>query len=81
MNLTDTHIHLHFPQYDADRPEVIQRAIRGGVTSFLDIGTDLEKSRKAIALADEYPEVYAAVGYHPHETKTANPEEIGRAHV
>ena len=44
MNLTDTHIHLHFPQYDADRSEVIARAIRGGINFFLDIGTDLEKS-------------------------------------
>lgn len=76
MNLTDTHIHLHFPQYDADRSDVIRRAIQGGVTSFLNIGTDLEDSRNAVAIADEYPEVYAAVGYHPHETKTANPEDL-----
>jgi TatD DNase family protein len=70
--LTDTHIHLHFPQYDVDRSEVIARAIRGGVRRFLNIGTDLENSRMAIALADKYPEVYASVGYHPHETKAAN---------
>jgi len=76
MNLTDTHIHLHFPQYDADRPEVIQRAIRGGVTSFLNIGTDLENSREAVAVAEQYGEVYASVGYHPHETKTANPADL-----
>ncbi len=76
MNLTDTHIHLHFPQYDADRSEMIQRAIQGGVRHFLNIGTDLEDSRKAVAIADEYPEVYAAIGYHPHETKTANPADL-----
>lgn len=76
MNLTDTHIHLHFPQYDADRSEVIQRAIRGGVTSFLNIGTDLENSRQAVAVAEQYPEVYASVGYHPHETKAANPADL-----
>jgi TatD DNase family protein len=76
MNLTDTHVHLHFPQYDADRPEVIQRAIRGGVTSFLNIGTDLENSREAVAVAERYPEVYASVGYHPHETKTANSADL-----
>jgi TatD DNase family protein len=78
MNLTDTHIHLHFPQYDADRPEMIERAIRGGVNSFLNIGTDLEDSRKAIAIAEQYPEVYAAIGFHPHETKTANPEDLAK---
>ena len=76
MNLTDSHIHLHFPQYDADRSEMIARAIRGGVTRFLNIGTDLDNSRKAIAVADEYPEVYAAVGFHPHETKHAQDAEL-----
>jgi len=76
MNLTDTHIHLHFPQYDSDRPEVIRRAIQGGITSFLNIGTDLEDSRKAVAIADAYPEVYAAIGFHPHETKTASPTDL-----
>ena len=76
MNLTDTHIHLHFPQYDADRPEMIRRAVEGGVTAFLNIGTDLEDSRKAVAIADEYSEVYASVGYHPHETKAANPADL-----
>ena len=76
MNLTDTHIHLHFPQYDADRQEVIQRAIQGGVASFLNIGTDLEDSKRAVAIADQYPEVYAAIGYHPHETKAANAQDL-----
>jgi len=76
MNLTDTHIHLHFPQYDADRSEMIERAIRGGVDSFLNIGTDLENSRKAIAVAEKYPQVYAAVGYHPHEAKHAHDAEL-----
>lgn len=76
MNLTDTHVHLHFPDYDADRREVIERAVRGGVSCFLNIGTDLEDSRKAVAIAEEYPEVYAAIGFHPHETKTAGTEEL-----
>ena len=55
---------------------MIGRAIRGGITSFLNIGTDLEDSRKAVAIAEQYPEVYAAVGYHPHETKTANASDL-----
>ncbi|HOW88215.1 MAG TPA: TatD family hydrolase [Candidatus Omnitrophota bacterium] len=74
--LADTHLHLHFPQYDADRAEIIRRAIEGGVRHFLNIGTDLEDSKKAIAIAEEYPEVYAAVGYHPHETKHARDAEL-----
>lgn len=76
MTFVDTHLHLHFPQYDADREEVIRRAVRGGVGHFINIGTDLADSRKAIAVAERYPEVYAAVGYHPHETKHAAPAEL-----
>ena len=71
MTFVDTHLHLHFPQYDVDRAEVIRRAIDGGVRYFLNIGTDLENSRQAIAVAEAYPEVYASIGYHPHETKHA----------
>ncbi len=72
MTLVDTHLHLHFSQYDADRDEVIQRAFQNGFRYLLNIGTDLEDSQKAIAVAEQYPQVYAAVGYHPHETQTAN---------
>jgi len=71
MILIDTHLHLHFSQYDQDRPEVIRRALDGGIRYFLNIGTDLQDSQKAIAIAEQYPEVYAAIGYHPHETQHA----------
>jgi TatD DNase family protein len=74
--LFDTHIHLHFPQYDADRDEVIKRAVAGGVGHFINIGTDLEDSRKAITVALTHPEIYAAVGYHPHESKHAAAAEL-----
>lgn len=74
--LTDTHLHLHFPQYDADRAAVIERALAGGFRYFLNIGTGLDDSRKAIAVAEQYPRVYAAIGYHPHETKAANPSDL-----
>ncbi len=76
MILTDTHLHLHFPQYDADRAEVIDRALKNGFRYLLNIGTGLEDSRKAIAVAEQYPRVYAAIGYHPHEAKTAGPSDL-----
>ncbi|HNX68791.1 MAG TPA: TatD family hydrolase [Candidatus Omnitrophota bacterium] len=76
MGLTDTHLHLHFPQYDADRDEVVRRAIHAGFRFLVNIGTDLEDSRKAIAVAEKYPEVYAAVGYHPNETQTASDADL-----
>lgn len=76
MILFDSHLHLHFPQYDADRAEVIRRAVQGGFKYMLNIGTGLEDSRKAISIAQEYPEIYAAIGFHPHETKTAKDPDL-----
>lgn len=67
--LIDTHSHLDFPDFDADRPEIIQRAFDAGVTRLISIGTNLESSRAALALADAYPQVYATVGIHPSEAK------------
>jgi TatD DNase family protein len=67
--LIDTHSHLDFPDFDADRPEIIQRAFDAGVTRLISIGTTLESSRAALALADAYPQVYATVGIHPSEAQ------------
>lgn len=69
MRLIDTHAHLDFPQFDADREAVIQRAQAAGVELILNVGADLESSRAAVALAEEYDCLYAAVGVHPHEAK------------
>ncbi len=63
----DTHCHLDWNAFDADRDEVIRRAIDVGVTRMLTIGVDVPSSRRAIELAEQYPEVYAAVGVHPND--------------
>ena len=65
--LIDTHTHLDFPDFDADRDQVIRRAVEGGVTRMIAIGTNLETSRAALDLADRHPEVYATIGIHPNE--------------
>lgn len=65
--LVDTHTHLDFPDFDADRDAVIRRAVEAGVTRMIAIGTNLDTSRAALALADRHPEVYATIGIHPNE--------------
>jgi TatD DNase family protein len=70
MFLTDTHTHLDFPQFDSDRERVVVRAAAAGVKAIVDIGTDLASSQAAVALAEAHPQVYAAVGVHPHDAKT-----------
>ena len=70
--LTDTHCHLHLRQFDRDRDEVVARAEANGVTKIIEVGIDLESNKEAIALANRYPQVYAAVGIHPHEAGKAS---------
>lgn len=70
MTLTDTHCHLYFDAYDEDRAAVLARAWEAGLERILVPGIDLETSRAAIALADAYPQVYAAVGVHPNSATT-----------
>lgn len=65
--LIDTHCHLHFPAYDADREAVLARMAEKhiwGVT----IGTALENGKKAIALAEATDGIWATIGLHPSHT-------------
>jgi TatD DNase family protein len=65
--MIDTHAHLDFKDFDEDREEVISRAFSVGVKKIINIGVDLETSRKGIALAKKYENIFAAVGFHPHD--------------
>jgi len=66
--LIDTHAHLHFPQFDADREEVLKRC-EEKLDAVITVGCDLEDSLKAIRVAEGSKNVYATVGIHPHEAK------------
>jgi TatD DNase family protein len=69
MALTDTHCHLDFDWFDADRGLVIERALEAGLDRILNPGIDLNSSRNAIRLAQEHNLIYAAVGMHPSEVE------------
>lgn len=68
LTLIDTHCHLDFDAFDADRSDVIQRAIAGGVATMLNPSVDLENSKSVVALAEVNEAVYAAVGLHPNDS-------------
>ncbi len=73
--ITDTHAHLDYSDYDADRDLVIRRAREMGVTGILTIGIGRESIPKSLALAEQYPDVYAAVGVHPTAMDDLRPDE------
>lgn len=64
LKYIDIHAHVNFPQFDADRAEVILRAHKSGV-SYINIGTNRATSEQVIRLAEQYPGVFACVGIHP----------------
>lgn len=64
----DSHCHLQFSRYDDDRDAVIQRCLDRGVVMNT-IGTQLDTSTKAVALAEQYDQIVATVGLHPIQSK------------
>jgi TatD DNase family protein len=69
--LFDTHAHLDFPDFSGDLDAVLARAEAAGVTRINTIGTTIEGSRRAVALAEKYPQVYAVIGVHPNSAVEA----------
>ncbi len=59
--------HCHLTGLDEEADVVIDRAVAVGVDVMVCVGTDLESSRDAVALAQRRPEVFATAGLHPHD--------------
>jgi len=76
VKLIDSHCHLDDPRFDADREQVMERALAAGVERMLAIGTgsgppDLEAG---LRLARQHAFLYATAGVHPHDASKARPE-------
>jgi TatD DNase family protein len=73
--LIDTHAHLDSPKFDNDREEVISRALQAGIDTIVNIGFNRETIPSTMALAEKYPFIYAAVGWHPTDAVDMKLEE------
>ncbi len=68
----DSHAHIDGEEFDADRDEVVARARAAGVRAMLNVGTGDPHGgnfERAVAVAEKYEGIYAAVGVHPHDAK------------
>ena len=65
MTIVETHAHLDYPDFAPDFDDVLRRANEAGVTRIITIGTSIESSRRAIELAEKYPNIFAVIGVHP----------------
>ena len=72
----DTHAHYDAAQFDADRDAVLSALPGSGVGLVIDPGCEGPSSRSAVALAEKYPHVYAAVGWHPEEWESWGSESL-----
>lgn len=78
MIVFDTHCHLDLNHFDEDRDAVMARARAADVRLIVNPGIDLAHSRQAVALAEKYLEVYAAVGVHPNSSGSLGEKTIQR---
>jgi TatD DNase family protein len=74
--LFDTHAHLNAIQYNDDLQEVINRALEEGVSNIVVVGFDRPTISRAIELVEQYPFIYAAVGWHPVDAIDMTEEDL-----
>ncbi|HMS22332.1 MAG TPA: TatD family hydrolase [Candidatus Levybacteria bacterium] len=75
--MVDVHCHLNLHKFDQDYDQVIKDALSCGVKNIVNTGTSIPSSRKALKLAQDYKELYAIVGIHPHHADKSDKEFEG----
>ncbi len=74
--LIETHAHLDYPDFAPDFDDVLRRANEAGVTRIITIGTSIQSSRRAVELAEKYPNLFAVIGVHPTSANEAGDDVI-----
>ena len=75
-NIFDSHAHYNDEQFDIDRDALLASLPEAGIVGILNCGTDVESSIASIEMAEKYPFVYAACGYHPESALEFNEERL-----
>lgn len=79
--MIDVHCHLNFHSFENDYDAVIKRAFKAGATTIINVGTSIDSSKKAVSLANEYSNLFAIVGIHPHHADKVDDdwqEQLGK---
>jgi TatD DNase family protein len=79
--LIDTHAHLDMPEYEADLPQVIERAHKAGVSTIIIVGTDPASCARTIEIAEHYPHIFAILGVHPHNAAEVTERDLEQLQV
>ena len=72
----DSHAHLDDTRFDEDRQSVIESLHENGIDTVINIGADIESSKRSIEFAEKYSFIYAAAGVHPSECSNMTEDDI-----
>lgn len=72
----DTHAHLNDPRYKGERESIIASFKENGLKFAINVGYDAKSSLMGVELADRWEDVYAAVAFHPHDSKDFTEEDL-----
>lgn len=77
-NIFDSHAHYNDEQFDIDRDSLLASLPEAGIVGVINCGTDVRSSLDSLAMAEKYPFVYAACGYHPESADEADDERLSQ---
>ena len=72
----ETHTHFDDKAFDGDREEAIKRTFDAGIGKIVNIGSSMKSSKTSLMLAQDHPDIYAAIGVHPEETKDLTEDDM-----
>ncbi|MCK4311456.1 MAG: TatD family hydrolase [Candidatus Cloacimonetes bacterium] len=76
MRIFETHAHLDFPQFNRDRDEILKKCFKAGIEFIINVGVEKKSCRAGIKLAEKYDQIFASVGFHPHDAREFDKEFI-----
>ncbi|MDF1497755.1 MAG: TatD family hydrolase [Patescibacteria group bacterium] len=74
--MIDTHAHIDFKEYNKDREEVIKRFFNNGGEKMINVGCDLQSSKRSYKLAKNNENIFASAGIHPHDADSVNKNSL-----
>lgn len=76
MKFFESHAHFYFDDYDSDREALLEALFASDIEGIVTVGVDIQSNGQSIALAEEYPRMYAACGFHPNELEKLHIDEV-----
>jgi TatD DNase family protein len=78
LSVIDSHAHLELEPLANDAAAVVERASIAGVVAIITVGIDLEDAKHALDIAQHFDQVFACVGFHPHNAKDVEDDGLAR---